>query len=89
MSSTVQIVYLTVSQIYQLESLAEKELERLQDEIEYEPEEPDQIASEFEEELEELEEARSSLYKSHYFRHMYRATDFVRKDWKDEEVSND
>lgn len=49
MSSTVQIVYLTVSQIYQLESLAEKELERLQDEIEYEP---DQIASEFEEEFE-------------------------------------
>ena len=86
--SEVQIVYLTVSQIYQLESLAEQEVERLQDEIEndndlFEGEE--QIASEFEEELEELEEAKSSLYKSHYYRHMYRATDFVRKDWKDEE----
>ena len=32
--SEVQIVYLTVSQIYLIESLAEQEVERLQDEIE-------------------------------------------------------
>mgnify|MGYP003146193245 FL=1 len=89
MSSTVQIVYLTVSQIYQLESLAEKELERLQDEIENDNDLLEGEEHFLQEELEELEEAKSSLYQSHYYRHMYRATDFVRKDWKDEEVSND
>tara|TARA_R100001132_G_C3228029_1_gene63853 strand:+ start:455 stop:688 length:234 start_codon:yes stop_codon:yes gene_type:complete len=74
--SEVQIVYLTVDQIYQLESLAEKELERLQNEIEYESEE---IDSEFEEEAEDLEGARKSLYDSRYFRHLFCASDFERK----------
>tara|TARA_R100001530_G_scaffold1005_1_gene1753 strand:- start:513 stop:743 length:231 start_codon:yes stop_codon:yes gene_type:complete len=68
--SDVQVVYLTVDQIYLLENLID---EKMLDGID-------------EENSEDLEEATESLYRSRHYRHQYEAFNFISLTYEQREA---